>query len=80
MSSWEYTAHPDETVVGHLRLGGVLQPVTPEGPMELGEPDAGHAQEHTDGAIAPSGTLSAINVNTGKIEWHIAQITPCSAA
>lgn len=68
--SWEYTAHPDETVTGHLRLGGVLQPITPEGPMELGEPDAGHATEHTDGAITPSGTLSAINVNNGKIEWQ----------
>ena len=68
--SWEYTAHPDETVIGHVRLGGVLQPITPDGPMELGEPDVGHAKEHTDGAIQPSGTLSAINVNSGKIEWQ----------
>jgi len=68
--SWEYTAHKDETVTGHLRLGGVLQPITPEGPMELGEPDVGHAQENTAGAIEPSGTLSAIDVNTGKIKWQ----------
>jgi alcohol dehydrogenase (cytochrome c) len=68
--SWEYTAHTDETVTGHLRLGGVLQPTTPEGPMELGEPDVGHASENTQGAINPSGTLSAIDPNTGKIEWQ----------
>jgi len=68
--SWEYTAHTDESVTGHLRLGGVLQPVTPEGPMELGEPDAGHAQESVQGAIPISGTLSAINPNTGKIMWQ----------
>lgn len=68
--SWEYTAHTDETVKGHLRLGGVLQPITPQGPMELGEPDAGGAKEDTAGAIPPSGTLSAIDVNTGKIEWQ----------
>jgi alcohol dehydrogenase (cytochrome c) len=53
-----------------VRLGGVLQPITPEGPMELGEPDVGKNKENTAGAIEPSGTLSAINVNTGKIEWQ----------
>lgn len=69
--SWEYTAHTDETVTGHLRLGGVLQPITPDGPMELGEPDVkGAGTENTAGAIQPSGTLSGINVNTGKIEWQ----------
>ena len=68
--SWEYTAHTDETVNGHLRLGGVLQPITPDGPMELGEPDVGISKENTAGAIQPSGTLSGINVNTGKIEWQ----------
>jgi len=68
--SWQYTAHPDQTVVGHLRLGGVLQPITPEGPMELGEPDVGANKGSTVGAINPTGTLSAINVNTGKIEWQ----------
>jgi alcohol dehydrogenase (cytochrome c) len=68
--SWEYTARTDETVTGHVRLGGVLQPITPEGPMELGEPDVGHATENTAGAIEPSGTLSAIDVNTGKIVWQ----------
>jgi alcohol dehydrogenase (cytochrome c) len=68
--SWEYTAAADQTVTGHLRLGGVLQPITPDGPMELGEPDAGKVKENTAGAIQPSGTLSAINVNTGKIEWQ----------
>ncbi len=68
--SWEYTAHTDQTVIGHLRLGGVLQPITPSGPMELGEPDVGHATENVAGAIEPSGTLSGIDVNTGKIEWQ----------
>jgi alcohol dehydrogenase (cytochrome c) len=68
--SWEYTANNDETVTGHLRLGGVLQPITPDGPMELGEPDIGKVKENTAGAIQPSGTLSAINVNTGQIEWQ----------
>lgn len=68
--SWEYTASTDETVTGHLRLGGVLQPITPEGPMELGEPDVGKAKENTAGAIEPTGTLSAIDPNTGKILWQ----------
>jgi len=68
--SWEYTAHTDETVTGHLRLGGVLRPITPEGPIELDEPDVGHAQENTRGAIPISGTLSAIDPNTGKIMWQ----------
>jgi PQQ-dependent dehydrogenase (methanol/ethanol family) len=68
--SWQYTANNDQTVTGHLRLGGVLQPITPEGPMALGEPDVGANKGSTAGAINPSGTLSAINVNTGKIEWQ----------
>jgi len=68
--SWEYTGNNDQTVIGHLRLGGVLQPITPEGPMELGEPDVGKAKENTAGAIEPTGTLSAINVDNGQIEWQ----------
>ncbi len=68
--SWEYTASTDETVTGHVRLGGVLQPITPEGAMELGEPDVGKSKENTAGAIEPSGTLSAIDPNTGKIKWQ----------
>ncbi len=68
--SWQYKGHTDETVIGHVRLGGVLQPITPDGPMELGEPDVGTTASNTAGAIQPSGTLSGINVNTGKIEWQ----------
>jgi alcohol dehydrogenase (cytochrome c) len=69
--SWEYTAFPpEETPVGHLRLGSVLQPITPQGPYELGEPGAGRNKPHTEGAIDPSGTLSAIDVDTGRIKWQ----------
>lgn len=68
--SWEYTAANDATVKGHLRLGGVLQPITPEGPIVMGEPDAAHQKESTAGAIEPSGTLTAINVDNGKIAWQ----------
>jgi PQQ-dependent dehydrogenase (methanol/ethanol family) len=68
--SWEYKTSTDDTVVGHLRLGGVLQPITPDGAMEMGEPDAGKTAHDTKGAIEPSGTLSAIDVNTGKIKWQ----------
>ena len=68
--SWEYKAASDDTVVGHLRLGGVLQPITPEGVMELGEPDVGKTPHETENAIEPSGTLSAVDVNTGKIKWQ----------
>lgn len=68
--SWQYSAHNDPTVTGHLRLGGVLQPITPTGAIELGEPDVGATKGDTAGAIEPSGTLSAINVNNGKIEWQ----------
>ncbi len=68
--SWQYKGHTDETVIGHVRLGGVLQPITPDGPMELGEPDVGTTASNTAGAIEPSGTLSGIDVNTGKIEWQ----------
>lgn len=69
--SWEYTAAPpDETVTGHLRLGSVLQPITPKGPIELGEPGASRNKAHTDHTIQPTGTLSAVNVNNGKIEWQ----------
>jgi glucose dehydrogenase len=68
--SWEYKAASDDTVVGHLRLGGVLQPITPEGAMDMGEPDVGKTAHDTNGAIEPSGTLSAIDVNTGKIKWQ----------
>ena len=69
--SWEYSAiSPEMTVAGHLRLGGVLQPITPNGPFELGEPGAGKYKAHTDGAIDPSGNLSAVDPNTGKIVWQ----------
>jgi alcohol dehydrogenase (cytochrome c) len=68
--SWEYTVRPEDSVVGHLRLGGVLHPVTPDGALTANESDADKAKEHSDGTIQPSGTLSAINVNTGKIEWQ----------
>ncbi|MGH7042374.1 MAG: pyrroloquinoline quinone-dependent dehydrogenase, partial [Acetobacteraceae bacterium] len=68
--SWEYTASNDATVKGHLRLGGVLQPITPEGPIVMGEPDAAQQKESTAGAIDPSGTLTAINVDNGKIAWQ----------
>lgn len=69
--SWEYTAdQPKETVVGHLRLGSVLQPITPNGPIELGEPGAARNKAHTDHAIQPTGDLSAVDVNNGKIEWQ----------
>lgn len=68
--SWEYTAGTEEAVVGHLRLGGVLRPVTPEGALTASVPAADKAKEHADGTITPSGTLSAVNVDTGKIDWQ----------
>lgn len=68
--SWEYTAHPPETVTGHLRLGSVLQPITKNGPISLGEPGADRNKAHTDNTIQPTGTLSAVNVDTGKIGWQ----------
>ncbi len=69
--SWEYSGDKDEmTVKGHLRLGGVLQPITPNGPMELGEPGADKHKAHVDGAIPPTGDLSAIDPETGKIKWQ----------
>lgn len=69
--SWEYSGiAPDETVVGHLRLGGVLQPITPNGPMELGEPGAAKFKSHSNDAIHPTGTLSAIDVDNGMIKWQ----------
>ncbi|HUN38741.1 MAG TPA: PQQ-binding-like beta-propeller repeat protein [Acetobacteraceae bacterium] len=69
--SWEYSGDkPEMTVVGHLRLGGVLQPITPQGPIELGEPGAGDHKAHTDGAIVPTGDLSAVDPDTGKIVWQ----------
>jgi PQQ-dependent dehydrogenase (methanol/ethanol family) len=69
--SWEYSgAKPDMTVTGHLRLGGVLQPITPNGPMELGEPGANAHKAHVDGAIPPTGDLSAVDLDTGKIKWQ----------
>ena len=64
------------TVKGHLRLGGVLQPITPSGPMELGEPGAGKYKAHVDGAIQPSGDLSAVDPNTGKIVWQYKAAQP----
>jgi alcohol dehydrogenase (cytochrome c) len=69
--SWEYSAATDETTTkGHLRLGGVLQPITPDGPMELGEAGADKHKAHVDGAIQPSGNLSAVDPDTGKIKWQ----------
>jgi alcohol dehydrogenase (cytochrome c) len=69
--SWEYSGADDEaTVKGHLRLGGVLQPITPEGAMELGEPGADKHKSHVDGAIEPTGNLSAVDPDTGKIVWQ----------
>lgn len=69
--SWEYSgAKPDMTVNGHLRLGGVLQPITPNGPMELGEPGANAHKSHVDGAIEPTGDLSAVDLDNGKIKWQ----------
>jgi PQQ-dependent dehydrogenase (methanol/ethanol family) len=69
--SWEYSgAKPDMTVKGHLRLGGVLQPITPNGAMELGEPGAEAHKSHVDGAIPPTGDLSAVDPDTGKIKWQ----------
>ena len=38
--------------------------------MNLDEPDAGKTAHDVKGAIEPSGTLSAIDVNTGKIKWQ----------
>jgi alcohol dehydrogenase (cytochrome c) len=70
--SWEYMSHVDDTVKGHLRLGGVLKPILPDGPLAGHEPDeaAGKGKESTAGAIEPSGTLSGINVDNGKVEWQ----------
>jgi PQQ-dependent dehydrogenase (methanol/ethanol family) len=72
--SWEYSAiDPKElggTVIGHLRLGGVLQVITPDGPFDFGEPGNKKFKHTTEGAIDPSGTLSAIDVDTGKIAWQ----------
>ena len=69
--SWEYSGDkPDMTVTGHLRLGGVLQPITPQGAIELNEPGAGDHPVHVDGAIPPTGNLSAVNPDTGKIAWQ----------
>jgi alcohol dehydrogenase (cytochrome c) len=75
--SWEYSGEkPDMTVTGHLRLGGVLQPITPQGPMELGEPGANAHQAHVDGAIPPTGDLSAVDPDTGKIAWQYKSPNP----
>lgn len=70
--SWEYMAHTDDTVKGHLRLGGVLKPILPDGPLKGDEPDdtVAKGKENVAGAIEPSGTLSGINVDNGKVEWQ----------
>ena len=70
--SWEYMSHTDDTVKGHLRLGGVLKPILPDGPLKGNEPDdaIGKGKESVAGAIEPSGTLSGINVDNGKVEWQ----------
>ncbi len=64
------------TVKGHLRLGGVLQPITPKGAMELGEPGADKFKANVQGAIEPSGTLSAVDPDTGKIKWQYKSDAP----
>jgi glucose dehydrogenase len=38
--------------------------------MELGEPGADKHKAHVDGAIPPTGDLSAIDPETGKIKWQ----------
>lgn len=68
--SWEYSAEKPMTVTGHLRLGGVLHPITPDGPIVLGGPKPGEPKAHVDGAIPPTGNLSAIDPNSGKIVWQ----------
>lgn len=68
--SWEYSGEKPMTVTGHLRLGGVLQPITPDGPIELGEPGANAHKAHVDGAIPPTGDLSAVDPSTGRIAWQ----------
>ena len=56
--AWTYTANPPATgnapQVG-MRLGGELKPVI---------------SQHPSDTIAPSGTFTAIDVNTGKIAWQ----------
>ena len=69
--SWEYSGEkPEMTMTGHLRLGGVLQPITPQGPIELKEPGADAHKAHVDGAIPPTGNLSAVDPDTGKVVWQ----------
>ncbi len=69
--SWEYSGDSEEmTAKGHLRLGGVLQPITPAGAMELGEAGADKQKPHVEGAIEPTGNLSAVDPDTGKIRWQ----------
>ncbi|HUB45423.1 MAG TPA: PQQ-binding-like beta-propeller repeat protein [Acetobacteraceae bacterium] len=69
--SWEYSGEkPEMSVLGHLRLGGVLQPITPQGPIELKEPGADAHKAHVDGAIPPTGNLSAVDPDTGKVVWQ----------
>jgi alcohol dehydrogenase (cytochrome c) len=61
--AWKYEAHPpgvktadNEKVLGlGLVLGSVLQPVT---------------DPHPSGTIPPTGTLSAVDVDTGRIAWQ----------
>lgn len=53
--AWIYTAKTQPTLKGALRLGGVLKPIT---------------DVHPDNTIPPTGTLSAVNVDTGKIDWQ----------
>jgi alcohol dehydrogenase (cytochrome c) len=75
--SWEYSSEkPEMTVTGHLRLGGVLHPITPQGPMVLGKPGANADKAHVDGAIPPTGDLSAVDPNTGKIAWQYKSSDP----
>ena len=65
--AWIYTATPpaanrpgDAPQVG-LRLGGKLKPVI---------------SEHPSGTIPPSGTFTAIDVNTGRIAWQYKSSLP----
>jgi PQQ-dependent dehydrogenase (methanol/ethanol family) len=64
--AWTYTAEPPPNVSSNLpqvgtRLGGRLKPVISENP---------------DGTIAPSGSLSAVDVNTGRIAWQYKSALP----
>ena len=62
--AWKYEAHPpgvktadNSKLLGlGLTLGSVLQPIT---------------EPHPSGTIPPTGTLSAVDVDTGQIAWQV---------